>query len=190
VVSGDELDDDESPFWQKEDEDGGADGDQLAGEVDAPKASAIEGAASAASTGDANIVNSATEAVRSRSELLTKRLESLQRLITAICTGVGATDKHVEVLTAKLSVSRRRASAMAEKLRVSMQDLDNTSSALATTVLDLEEKQTALSAAENERDTLDAAIQVLGAKVPRRVLRSAPTPDVISAVSGRRLACG
>jgi len=199
IVSADELDDDDSPFWQHGDAESP---DALTSDGDVANGDAAGGGAAAAAAPsseslraaepqpnalkkDASVVDSATEAVRRRTEALAERMATLQRVVTVMCTGVTATEHRVDGLTTKLSVSRRRASMLAEKLRVCSTDLDNTSAALASTVLDLEEKQVAISAAEHERETMDAAIQQLGTQLAEASTRA--TSNEIQATTARTL---
>ena len=184
VVSADEIDDDDSPFWQQDDA-VEWEADNSATAATASHGSGISGGkkdtASAASSmsSDAgkadgkvgaegvstSIVDSATEAVRSRTEAVAKQVANLEASVASVSKGFKSTSIWVDSLSAKLAVSRRRASTLAEKLRRCNEDIDSTSAALASTVLDLEARDVALDAAAQERESLEKAIHDLGARL-------------------------
>lgn len=183
VVSADEIDDDDSPFWQQDDA-VEWEADSSATAVTASHGSSMsagkkETASAASMSSDvgkadgngggegesASIVDSATEAVRSRTEAVANQVANLEASVASVSKGFKSTSIWVDSLSAKLAVSRRRASTLAEKLRRCNEDLDNTSAALASTVLDLEARDVALDAAAQERESLEKAIHDLGARL-------------------------
>ena len=164
LASGDEVDDDESPFWQGVDEtanDGAGDDhpvvvDDAAPDIDLKPTAAPE---------MASIVESAAVAVKAKSDQLSGAIESLQDVASRVTADLKDVHTRVGHLLSKLSVSRRKASAYFTMHHQATTSLARTSEKLSVTVEELDTTKAALEAAEKERDDSATLLVDVGAQL-------------------------
>ena len=164
LASGDEVDDDESPFWQGVDEaadDGAGDGQAVVVDDAAPD---IE-LKSTAAPEMASIVESAAVAVKSKSDQLSGSIESLQDVASQVTADLKGVHTRVGHLLSKLSVSRRKASAYFTMHHQATAALSETSEKLLVTAEELDAAKMALEAAEKERDGSATLLVEVGAQL-------------------------